>query len=311
MRKIFCALGIALCALGARANWEYGGGYHDDGERFTVSVRGGVAMPFAKMKNNLGGMLADYYTDGAGNVYDSLKCPGGDCSSLTYIGRVNLGDLPVAKKYDSFSWAGGASVGMTVAGNSGWRAELDWLHISESDYSANPLFAGDVEMTIGIVPQAVAGAQTTVSTDVISAMIYYDFFGGSAKPAETVIPYIGLGLGYATSTAALALSDNYGDLMNDLTICENFGKQAGLVCDYYASSTDTSGFSISGAVGFSYGIEEGVFLDIGARATFVPKIKWALNNSADTAAATVKEREIFSATNVVFTSVYAGVRFEF
>jgi hypothetical protein len=309
---------LSFVPLTAHANWEYGGGYYDDGARMTISIRGGVAMPFAKMQNDLGGLPINYYSDvgsGGSSIVDELYCldPDNDCTGYDWIGTVDVGALPVAKKYDSFSWAGGAAVGMTISGSPNWRVELDWLHIAESDYSADPLFKGDAETTLGPMENKVATAHATASTDVISAMFYYDFFSGFRKQIGAMIPYIGFGLGYATSATVLALTDTYGDFQNDITLCENFGAQSGGVCNYYTSETETNSFALSGAIGMSYGIDEGFFFDIGARVSFVPKIKWSLNNDADTDPSAIKpkERDIFSAANVMFTSVYAGIRFEF
>ena len=92
---------------------------------------------------------------------------------------------------------------------------------------------------------------------------------------------------------------------------DDFGEQVGLLTDFYTSETKTNNFALSGGIGLNYGIESGIFLDVGFRITYVPEIKWALNNGADEDAVTTKERTVFSAENIVFTSIYVGVRFEF
>lgn len=307
-------MSLASCILyliPLHANWEYGGG-HDDGGRLLVSAKGGVAMPFASMKNDLGGVIVGYYTDGNGNIFNNNTCDGAGCNPTTPIATADLGKMPLGKKYDSFSWAGGASVGMVPDGRPNIRIELDWLYISETDYNANPLFLEELD-AIGFEPQQnpVAVARSTVSTDVVSAMIYYDFLAGE-RAAGQMIPYVGIGLGYATSETVLSLSDNYADLQADISICSDFGEQNGNLCDFYTSTTRTGNFAVSGAVGMSYGMDEGVFLDIGARASYIPRIRWALNNDGKSDAVTPgKSRDIFSAHNIVFLNVYAGLRFEF
>jgi hypothetical protein len=105
------------------------------------------------------------------------------------------------------------------------------------------------------------------------------------------------------------MTDEYGDLSGNLSFSGFL--ETGSPVYLYTSQTHTNGFSLSGAIGLSYGINENMFFDIGARATFIPKIKWALNNDANGAAQSPKERDIFSAENIIFTSVYAGLRFEF
>jgi hypothetical protein len=276
-----------------------------------MSFKGGMAMPAsAKMKNEMGAVIVGYYTDDSQLYIDDDTCGGsGICN---FVGLVNLGDLPVSKKFNSLSFAGGASAGIVIGGAPNIRVELDWLHISESNYNASPLFAGDVVMSVGTLSNNVAAARTTSVTDTVSAMFYYDFFSGARKPVGTMIPYVGAGFGYASSTTVLELADIYGDLSGDIWFAD-FGTQAqGVpVIDFYTSETETNNFSLSAAAGFAYGLDEGVFFDIGARATFIPKVVWALNNSSNAAATTYKERDVFSANDVLYISVYAGVRFEF
>jgi hypothetical protein len=311
VKLLAAILPMILFTAFATANWEYGDGAAGGGGRMTVSVRGGVAMPFASMKSELGGVTLLYYTDGS-VLYNNNTCGGGGCTPTTPVAEADLGKMPLAKKYDSFSWAGGAGVGFVPDGRPNVRMELDWLHISETDYDSNPLFLDELTITgLGTYPNPVAAAKSTVSTDVVSAMIYYDFFAGPRRPAGQAVPYVGAGLGYATSTSVLALSDSYGDLQADISICSDFGEQVGGLCQYYTSTTHTNNFAVSAAAGVSYGLDEGVFLDFGARASYVPRIRWGLNNDGNENATTPKNRDMFSARDVVFLNVYAGVRFEF
>lgn len=70
MRKnIFCILSVLSCfaAAPAFANWEYSGTYlgdgwyTDDGSRFVMSVRGGAALGFGSIKNEVGALTTEYY----------------------------------------------------------------------------------------------------------------------------------------------------------------------------------------------------------------------------------------------------------
>ena len=64
--------------------------------------------------------------------------------------------------------------------------------------------------------------------------------------------------------------------------------------------------AVIGALGFSYGITEFTFLDVGARVMYIPSIKWELTNSDGSS-----HREWFSASNMIYTNFMVGLRFEF
>jgi len=299
MRRLF-AVFFAFLAFGAHANWESGDVYYDDGARLVVGVRGGMALPFANMKNDLT-MSAYFCANGK---------PLGDPDCDTQTTEIELGALPVAKKYDDSSFAGGAAVGMVVPHNPNLRLELDWLHIAESRFDANPLFSGEVTLPAhGKVTYPVGAATSRVQTDVVSAFMYYDFFDGRQKPAGTVIPYVGVGIGYATSATILALADAYSDFGGD-PMMDEFS-ESGTLIDYYSSRTESNNFALSLAFGAAYGIGDGMYIDVGARGSLIPRIRWALNNEADASAGTPKEYGVFSAENIAFVNVYAGLRFEF
>ncbi|MDR1826618.1 MAG: hypothetical protein LBQ49_02910 [Rickettsiales bacterium] len=309
MKRLVVIL-AALISTSANANWERGRP-SDDGARMTVSVRAGLAKPTAKMKNDLGSVVVDYW-ETPDAIYPNYSLCIGDPDNpadCTHWGNVDLGqDLSIAGKYDSISFAGGVSVGFVFGGSPNIRAEADWLRITESTFSADPLLKGVVAGNDGdAAMQYALSARATVSTDIISAMIYYDIFEGASKPMGVAVPYIGFGIGYASSSVKLDLTDTYYDTAGQLSF-DIF--RAGTV-DFYASESTVNNFSASAALGVSYGIQEGIFFDVGARATYVPMITWAVNNLSDTDAETHKERAIFSAENVIFINVYAGLRFEF
>ena len=148
MKRFLVFILGSLFVAPAAANWEYGARSSDDGGRLSVAFRGGISMPFASVQNDLGSITIGYWTDGA-NVYNGDHTCGGN-AGCNYLGTVDLGKLPAAKDYDSFAWVGGASVGMIVGGSPNVRLELDWMHLAETNYNANPLFAGDVQMSPGV-----------------------------------------------------------------------------------------------------------------------------------------------------------------
>jgi len=223
---------------------------------------------------------------------------------------VDLGAFPLTKEYKDFAFAGGASIGMAIEHSPNVRLELDWLHIAESRFDADPLFEGEENLPVlGWYVYPVLSAASSVQTDVVSAFVYYDFFNGQRKPPRTMIPYVGAGIGFATSATILTLADKYDDFANDPDM-HGF-LEDGSSMNYYTSKTETNNIALSAAIGAAYGIGEGIYFDVGARASWVPKIRWALNNEAKEDKITSKERSIFSAENIVFVNIYAGLRFEF
>lgn len=315
-----CLLGLISGA--AHANWQYpgtyvgDGWYSDDGGRFTLSVRGGASYSFASIQNKIGTMTTEYYynpSDGmvvSAAYYDSCVNNGG-CSTFVYAGMGNLADLPAKEDYSAFAFAGGASIGWVISNSPQWRIEAGWDHVAETQYNASPLFEGELKLEASseanlVVEAQSGGVQSDISTDIISLMVFHDFFDGLVKPLHTMIPYIGFGLGYADTRTTLNMSDLYGDLSESVDL-QNFGSQDEYnVLQFYRSETSSSNVAGIVAFGFSYGLDDTLFFDVGARVAYVPKIKWALTNSDDT-----RQRDWFSAENLIYANVMLGLRFEF
>lgn len=317
---------FAICCLlfapVAHANWQYPGYYtrdgwaYDDGSRFTISVRGGASMGNAKVKNEVGALSAGYWLDqNTGEIISDLDyqyCVEayGGCGDFVYAGYGNIGDIPTAKKLSTFAFAAGLSVGLTIPDAPQWRFEAGWDHISETNYNASPLFDGDLYVSGGVdLPVQSGGVSSTLSTDIISVMAFYDFYEGVAKPLREIIPYVGVGIGYGYSTTIMDITDLYGDMSNPLL--SDFGEVHDIGFDlwelqFYRSETNTSNIAGLLALGVSYGIAENTFLDFGIRLTYLPKIKWKLS-SADGE----KQRDWFSADNMIYTNIMAAIRFEF
>ena len=319
-------LPIILCALvtgAARANWEYpgyyvgDGAYTDDGGRFTVSVRGGASIGMGGIKNEIGELTPLYYmSPDGGTIMSELgyyQCTDrGQCADFIPAGYVNIGDLPATQDFDSFGFAAGASVGWTIPNASQWRIELGWDHISESEYNASPFIEGDAELFGGSVTNAVAtiasgAVQSSVVTDIISVMAFYDFFEGVQKPTRKVVPYVGFGVGYADVTTTLNLSDPYGDLsgLYDL-LPYGVKEQSDDVIQFYRSELSSANIAGLLSVGISYGITENMFFDFGARVAYIPRIRWALSNEDGSL-----HRDWFSAENAIYANIMLGIRFEF
>lgn len=322
-KSLFFTL-VMLCVAPAFAGWQYDGYYIDDGfqdndrTRFVIGARGGLSWGNAKIENNIGSLYGYYYVnEDNGDVISALAWQAaGEPSNYLDVGYGDLSTLPAKEKYSKTAFAAGASIGFTVPYHPNWRLEAGYDHISETDYNQTPLFEGDLYVTGGadiseaIVHVASGGAMATVSTDIISAMAYYDFFDEEVKPVNTVVPYIGFGLGYASSRTTLKLSDIYGDLSTDSDL-QNYGTATDGVIQFtppsdkskYPTSTNVAAI---GALGASYGINNYTYLDFSARVMYIPKITWNLVNSDAS-----QHREWFSAKNMIYTNLMIGIRFEF
>ncbi len=320
-KRFFTILPVLFCisAMPAMANWEYegiyvgDGWYEDDGSRFVLSVRGGASIGFAGIKNNVGALSAYYYVDDAGAIVPETVCRanGGDCSGYELAGYGDISSLPATKDFQAFAFAAGASVGWTLPGRPQWRFEAGWDHIMKSDYNASPLFEGELTLnggTVSAIETPSSAIQSTVQTDIISAMAFYDFYTGLQKPLRTTIPYIGLGIGYSDTTTVMNLTDPYGDLSADLDL-RNFGtvnSETYDVISFYKSETNTANIALLAAGGISYGLTENMYLDFGARLAYIPKVKWQLTNEDNT-----RHRDWISAENLIYINLMLGLRFEF
>lgn len=320
MKKLFLVLPLISCVCigSAHANWEYRNGIDDsvgwltdNGARFVLSLRGGASYGIAKIHNEIGDLSPAFFYNGNNVIsqgFLELSC-GSACDDYELAGYGNIGKLPAREDYKKFTFAAGLSIGWVMPNHQNFRLEVTWDRMSEADYSSSPLFEGNLALSGGDLSSAYvqSGAvQSTVTTDVISAMTIYDFFDGIEKPLHTMVPYIGIGLGYATSQTEMQLTDLYGDLSLDMDL-QNYGERdADTALDFYKSTTKTSNVAALFVFGVSYGIVDKMFLDFGARIIYIPQIEWSLANADDT-----RHREWFSARNVVYTNLMLGMRFEF
>ena len=307
----------------AVADWQYpgtyvgDGWYTDDGSRFVMSARGGAAFGMGKIENNIGAATTGYFVDEATSVVapEGQCLIYGTCEGWTYAGYAELGDLPAAKDFESFSFAAGASIGWTIPYRPQWRIEAGWDHVSESDYNSSPMFQGDIELIggdiSGVILDITSGSvHSQISTDIISIMAFYDFFDGIQKPVRKVIPYIGFGIGYADTKTVLNLADPFGDIrfQDEFQDYGNVIEVNGipLVETFYRSEQTTANVAGLLSLGMSYGITETMFFDFGIRAAYLPRVKWELTNEGDT-----RHREYFSAENMIYINAMLGIRFEF
>ncbi len=270
-------------------------------------------MGFGAIKNDVGSLTPNYYYNPTtGQVISEAyykNCT--DCGDFEYLGYGDLSTLAATEDYREFAFAAGASIGWTIPNRPQWRVEIGWDHITESEYNVSPLFEGDLTLTGGAIEGAVVHVESgavhsNISTDIISAMAFYDFFDGLYKPTRTMIPYIGFGFGYADSKTTLNLVDPYGDLSSDADL-QNFGERDPYgVIQFNRSEKNTSNVAGVIAAGVSYGVTENLFFDFGARVAYIPKVKWALKNDAGT-----RTRDWFSAENMIYANIMLGLRFEF
>lgn len=316
-----CSLLFVICGVSANANWEYnapGGHYGDDGSRITISVRGGGAFGSASIKNELGTLVPEpYWYDSVSDLIMTETYCGGAaaCALAGYqsLGQVDIAKLPADKKFSNFSFAAGAGLGWVLPHAPQWRLEAAWDHIAKSDYNASPMFKGDLTSTLGsVLAIESTGVQSDITTDVVSVMIYHDSFDGIRKPLRKFIPYIGVGAGYADSTTVLNVTDLYGDLSGQASMQDLGEDTGGTALSFYTSENSSRNIAVLGALGFSYGLDTNIFLDMGVRLMWLPKVTWELNNAVNTDATTgFKSRDIFSAENMLYGTATIGIRFEF
>lgn len=317
---IFSVL-FVMCVSPAMAGWQYDGyrtndGYYtDDGLRFTLGFRGGFAFADARMKNEIGSLYAGYWINNTnGEIVSDLNYTNAnEPEGFSEAGYGDIGALPMRENFKKNSFVAGASVGFTLPQHPQWRLEATYDYIAETEYNQTPLLEGPLTLSTGMtVNVRSTSARSTITTDVVSAMVYYDFFEGREKRLSQFIPYVGFGLGYAVSKTVLHLSDIYGDLSGDDDL-QNYGEADSVshVLRFYNPSDArdypaSTNIAVVGALGFSYGIAKSTFLDVGLRLMYIPKITWSIANNDGS-----KHREWFSAENMMYTDFMLGVRFEF
>ena len=310
---------MCVLSLPAFAGWQYDGvyvgdgWYTDDGSRFVISARGGASFGMAKIQNDAGAISSGFHYDENNNTLIPDDDP--SASAFPYAGRYELSDVPANKDMSNFAFAAGASIGWTVPNATQWRIEAGWDHIVKSEYNASPMFNGTVTLQDGEITPPISldiksgSVNSEITTDIVSIMAFYDFYDGLYKPARTVIPYVGFGIGYADSKTVLNLSDPYGDIAYQQDLSQ-YGEIVDIngvkMIEFYKSERHTSNFAGLLSAGISYGITEKMFLDFGARLMYIPRVKWGLTNADDT-----KHREFFSAENLFYANVMLGIRFEF
>lgn len=306
-----------LMTVPAHADWQYpgtyvgDGWYDDDGTRFVISARGGASFGMGKIENGLGAVSIGYYMlPDSDQIIPWGQCAiTNSCDDLTFAGYGEIAKLPATKDYESFSFAAGASIGWTIPNRPQWRIEAGWDHIAESEYNSSPMFKGDLPLVGGAVDSAPiesASVNSEISTDVISVMAFYDFFDGIQKPSRSVIPYIGIGVGYADTTAILNLYDPYGDISAQQEFSQYGEPDDYNLTQFYRSEYTTPNVAGLLSLGLSYGITETLFLDFGVRGIYLPRVKWELVNTEQD-----RHREVFSAENMIYINAMLGIRFEF
>jgi hypothetical protein len=320
---LFSVLSV-LCITPAFAGWQYDGYYINDGYyeddymQFVIGLRGGLSWANAKVGNDVGNLYGYYYiSQTTGDVVSALAwAAAGEPTGYINAGYGDLSTLKAKENFSKMAFTAGGSIGLTIPYHPKWRLEAGYDHIAETNYNQIPLFEGDLSVTGGDIGNAVVhvssgGATSTISTDVISVMANYDFFEGYKKPLNQIIPYVGLGLGYATSKTTLKLADIYGDLSTDSDL-QNYGTPDEDGVLQFEPPSDKSKYpssenlAVLGAFGLSYGVSQYTFLDFSARVMYIPKINWHLVNSDGSL-----HRDWFSVKDMIYTNLMVGVRFGF
>ncbi|MCL2629187.1 MAG: hypothetical protein FWD33_00605 [Alphaproteobacteria bacterium] len=320
LTKFLMLAAIGLAPLGANANWTALTD-RDDGGRFYIAARGGLAMNFGgRLNNSLGGMTSiPFYAEfdpstGLSTGYvvnEELWIQMGSptpTEGWAPIGVINFGDLKPQKDLEIRTWTTNFAIGGVLPNANNIRIEASWDRISESSYNSTPLLGGDV-VTVGapasmLLPDLdVISMSSKLSTDIYMAMIYFDFFEGARGPGQ-LMPYIGLGIGYA-STDAIVSAFDYSGVLDGTVLGLAFEDTA--TGAFFLSETQSNGFAAAAAAGFSYGLNRFAFLELGAKVTLAPKTQFKLSNPLGMEQALVETRGAYS----LYGSILAGLRFEF
>ncbi|MCL2758296.1 MAG: hypothetical protein FWE64_03175 [Alphaproteobacteria bacterium] len=320
---------FALCGMlyvgAADAQWERRPVWHDDGMRVTLSVRGGFAMGAGRIRNEYGFMPENYYdiynewdifVANATETYVYRVLFGNpEFSGFTwdYIGTVDIGALSAGGRYKTTGFSGNVAVGFTLPNSPQWRLEADWLHFSETAFKSSPMFNGVGPYSPGlgdVVTISSSDVRARTTGDIVSMMMYYDFFEGRAKRPNEFIPYIGFGFGYASMRTVLELLDLFGEL-SDQPSLEHMGDPGLYVRDFYTSENNFGTIAGTVAAGFSFGIMDGLFLDGSVRLTYIPKVMFSLNNDFVADFPGSRTADVFSVTGLTYTTILFGLRAEF
>lgn len=300
------AIAAILTAGAANANWSYIQDGYDDGARFYVKVAGGMALSLGgDVSSNLGSvdLIAECTkgtTDACG-FFSPYEGHQQDATLYDYYGAGAI-ELNPSTNLEIQTWTTNIAMGFVMPRSSNVRLELSWDRISESSYNASPLFLTDETTTQGfpVGKESVASLTSKMSSDIVMAMFYYDFFDGATKRPFEFIPYVGAGLGFSSTKIKSSVSDG-GALATTWGLVEFVDQTGGM----FPSENYSSGLALGAAVGFSYGLHEMAFLDIGAKIIMANGAEWNLTNPAG------NERALISTDNVIYGIVSAGLRFEF
>ena len=123
IKKTLFSIALLLLCAPAFAGWQNNGYYindgyyNDNGSRLIVSVRGGVSLARAKIKNEMGSLYGYYYVNQSnGDVVSSLAWDAaGEPAGYLYAGYGDLSSLPAKKNFSGTAFTAGASAGFTMA----------------------------------------------------------------------------------------------------------------------------------------------------------------------------------------------------
>lgn len=218
---------------------------------------------------------------------------------------INIGTLEIQENFFEKSLVGNIALGFSFPYFPQIRVVADWLHISSTSYEISPLFNGPTNTTDG-EQIAIGMSDADFSTDTFSAFVYLDVFSGNLRQKNSFIPYLGVGIGVASSDTFLTLIDKDGFLFSSEELAPFYEKN-----EFYPSQNTSTNITGSVELGFAYRITQHAYIDFGTRLTYIPGISWALNNRLSELATTEEKKDVYSTRNMLYTSVLLGIRLEF
>ncbi len=256
-----------------------------DSLKFILNLRGGGTLGKAKFQNDLGNIYIPY--------------------STSQEDTINIGTLEIQENFFEKSLVGNIALGFSFPYFPQIRVVADWLHISSTSYEISPLFNGPTNTTDG-EQIAIGMSDADFSTDTFSAFVYLDVFSGNLRQKNSFIPYLGVGIGVASSDTFLTLIDKDGFLFSSEELAPFYEKN-----EFYPSQNTSTNITGSVELGFAYRITQHAYIDFGTRLTYIPGISWALNNRLSELATTEEKKDVYNTRNMLYTSVLLGIRLEF
>ncbi|MBL0690678.1 MAG: hypothetical protein JJV93_00925 [Alphaproteobacteria bacterium] len=311
MLKRFLILSMScLLTLPLQASWNWAEEEKSGHESTYIAIRGGLSgMIIESIDNKVGMTQSTYDYNSIDDTYSYLY-PGGTATNtlLTFdYGKLDA-IKPEQRLGSFFSIAFG-----TRLKESNWRAELAWDHFSNMRFSSDELLSGqqtppeDSNLIVGLSVSTAYNAKLT--SDVMLAMIYYDFQKSSYIQNGSIVPFIGAGVGYAINESRMELNDRNGETTSIVGLdafCTKWSGAPGLsICESYMSEGIVQrSMAAALTTGFTYHSTERSKIEAGIKGVYIGSIDYGASSSTS-------DRILLSIPTNMLWSTFLGYRYTF